>query len=133
MVAAEGENFDDVRVIDRGGDARFLLQLHGVARLGISAQEFQRHKTIQRGVARLVNRAHTADAEGFHDNEIVERALDAKLLLALWTQDARERLNIARIDLRPAIRAVLRLCSDFALGHQAILTSALRRATAARQ
>ena len=83
VVASERENFYDVRMINRSGDARFLLQLRGVTRFGVPAQKFQRDEAVQRGVARFVDRTHSADTERFDKNEIIKRAFDAKLFATL--------------------------------------------------
>jgi hypothetical protein len=124
MVAPERENFYNVRMIYRSGDTRFLLQLRGVTGFSVPPQKFQRDEAIQRGVACFINGTHSTDTERFDENEIIKRALDAKLFATLWTWNPRKRFGVARVDLCPAGRTRLHLCVGFVLGHQPILTSA---------
>ena len=64
MIVAEGKYLDHMGMIDRSGDPGFLLQLIGVFRPQIFAQKFQCHISVQLGVARFVNRPHSAGAQG---------------------------------------------------------------------
>src|SRR5262249_19412499 len=121
MVAAEGVNFDDVRMIDRRGDARLLLQLRGVIRFGIAPQKFQGDESIESGVSRFVNRTHPTDTQRLDKNETVERAFDPKFLTTLRTRNAREWFDVSGVDLRPATRAGLHLRRILAVGHHAIV------------
>ena len=95
---------DDMRMIDRCHDARFLLQLRGVIRIGAQffAQKFQGHESIQSRVPRLVDRTHPAGPKRFQENEIVERSLDANLFAAFGTIHARKRFRVGRVDCRAA-------------------------------
>ena len=65
MIAAQPEDLDDVWVIDRGGDARFVLKLRGVINLvgKFFPQEFDRNEAIESGIVGLVNRAHSSTAQ----------------------------------------------------------------------
>jgi hypothetical protein len=133
MVAPKRENLHDMRMIHRGSDARFLLQLRGVTRFGIAPQKFQRDEAIQSGASRFVNRTHSTDTECFYEDRIVECTFDAKFFSAFRTGDAGKRLGVARIDLLPAGRASLHSRGNFAFRHQAILTSAPGGAIAAAE
>lgn len=97
-------------MIDRGGDACFVLQTRSVIDFAaeIVAQQFQRDLAIEQRIARFVNRAHAADAERFQEHEIIERALDSNFLAAARTIDARERLDRRCVNQRAASGTRLR-------------------------
>jgi len=67
VVFAEGENFHDMRMIDRCGDLRFVVELREKLRIAaeLAAQQLDRDGPVQVHVGRFVNRAHAASAENF--------------------------------------------------------------------
>jgi len=123
VVAAERENPYDVRIIDRSRDARFLLQLDGVTRLGAFAQNLQGDETVQVRVAGFVDRSHAAHSERFNENEMIEDPFDADFSAAARTTDTRERLGIGGVNLRAASGTSLRLRAGLSFGHYASLIS----------
>jgi len=68
-LAADIMNRADVRVVERGDRARFLLEAK--TQVGIAGQRsrhhLDRHGAIETGVARFVDLAHPARPEGSHD------------------------------------------------------------------
>lgn len=60
---------DDVRVVEPGRQARFLHELGGEGRIGhqVGRQHLERHRALQRQVARLVDDPEAALAEGGED------------------------------------------------------------------
>ena len=92
MIAAQAEDFDDVRVVDRGGDARFMLKLRGVINLvgKFFPQEFDGNEAIEPGIARFVNRAHATAAQQVDDYVMFEDPLDAQRRSTLGTDAVRE-------------------------------------------
>ena len=119
MIAAQSEDFDDVWVIDRGGDTRFMLKLRGVINLvgKFLPQEFDRDEAIEPGIAGFVNRAHASTAQGFNDDVMFEDPLEVHGRSALGTDDVREWSLPIRIDARSAIRAKLSLPPLFCRCH----------------
>ena len=92
MIAAQSEDFDDVWVIDRGGDARFMLKLRGVINLvgKFFPQEFDGDETIEPDIAGFVNRAHASAAQQFSDYVMFEDPLEVHRRSALGTDDVLE-------------------------------------------
>ncbi len=95
-----GVNLDDVGMIDRGGQARFLFETGGFNRIGAQffAEQFQRDETIEPRVARFIDGAHAANAEGLDQLEIIERTLGAEFFAAGRAGYRGERLSVADID-----------------------------------
>jgi hypothetical protein len=73
----------------------------------ILAQQFQRHRAIQQGVPRLVNRAHAANTKRLEHNEMIERPLHPHFLSTFQTGQARERFRMGCVNRRSASRACL--------------------------
>jgi hypothetical protein len=119
MIAAQPKDLDDVWVIDRGGDARFMLKLPGVINLvgKFFPQEFDRNEAIEPGIAGFVNRAHASTAQRLNDYVMFEDALDAHRRSALGTDDVRQWLLPVCIDARSTIRAKLSLPTLFCRSH----------------
>src|ERR1700675_2208334 len=94
MIAAQSEDFDDVWVIDRGGDARFMLKLRGVINLvgKFFPQEFDRDETIEPSIAGFVNRTHASTTQWFNDHVMFEDRIDVHRRSALGTDYVREWL-----------------------------------------
>lgn len=119
MIAAQSEDFDDVWVIDRGGDARFMLKLRGVINLvgKFFPQKFDGDEAIEPDIAGFVNRAHASAAQQFTDYVMFEDPLEVHRRSALGTDDVLEWLLPIRIDARSTIRAKLSLPTPFCRCH----------------
>ena len=104
------KNLHYIWMIDRCRQARLLLQLRRVIDSSpeVLAQQFQRNKAIEQRVARFIDCSHSADAERLHQDEMIERALDAHFFPALWAGHARQWLCRRRINNRAAGRTGLR-------------------------
>ena len=86
------ENLHDMRIVDRCGNARLLLQLQGLvdAPFQIFAQQLECNQAIQQRVTRLINGAHAANAQCLEQNKLIKRPLDAHLFTAFRTDYARQ-------------------------------------------
>ena len=89
---AERINADHVRVIDRCGDARFLLEFAAFvfAAAHFAAQHLERDHAPQGVVVGFEDRAHAAFANQFDQLEVVEHAARAHRLAAMRTINLRE-------------------------------------------
>jgi hypothetical protein len=103
VIVAKGKYLDHMGMIDRSGDSGFLLQLIGVFRPQIFAQKFQCYISVQLGVARFVNRPHSAGTKGLAQLEMIKRARDPYSLATGRTGHAREGFGIADIYRRIAL------------------------------
>ncbi len=99
MVAPERKYAHHVRMINGRGEARLFLQLCGViTAVKVGPQQLQGDAPVARGVARFVDRAHTAEPECLHQLEMIEAAFGAQFLPALGTRHRRKRKRTSRVD-----------------------------------
>ena len=110
VIGSGSENLHDIRMIDRCRHARFLLQLRRVIDSSpkVLTQQFQRNKTIEQRVARLINRPHAADAERLDQDKMIERSFGAHFSATLRAGHAGQWLRRRRVDNRAAGQARLR-------------------------
>src|SRR5205809_5818138 len=74
VIGSGGEDLYDIGVVYRGSNACLLLQARVVVLLAAEtfAQEFQRHKAIQKRITRFVDGAHAANTKRLNDNEMIK-------------------------------------------------------------
>src|SRR5213078_3425883 len=100
VVRSRIEHLDNVGMIQRGSNARLLLQTSIMILLAaqISSQKFQRHEPVQMGIARFVNGAHPANTKRLDHDEMIEGSFHAHFLAAVGTGDAGQWLCVCRVD-----------------------------------
>ena len=120
---AEGKNAHRVRMVDRGGHARLLLEFGPLflARAHLAPQHLERDHAGERVVVGLEDRAHAALTDQPDEFEVVEDAACGQSLPAMGTKDGGKGQFVGDIDGTAAGRAALDQRGEGGLFHTANL------------